>query len=74
MVAIENESREKGRAEGRAEGELEGKVAVLRSLLVKRFGELPDWAQTRLLNADVTRLERWSERILEAQSLADFFE
>nr|VFK20424.1 MAG: conserved hypothetical protein (putative transposase or invertase) [Candidatus Kentron sp. LFY] len=71
MVTARNE----GKAEGRAEGEIEGKIAVLRRQLIRRFGDLPDWAEAQLLDTtDVARLETWSERILEATSLAAFFE
>nr|VFJ97949.1 MAG: conserved hypothetical protein (putative transposase or invertase) [Candidatus Kentron sp. LFY] len=71
MVTARNE----GKAEGRAEGEIEGKIAVLRRQLIRRFGDLPDWAEAQLLDTtDVARLETWSERILDTTSLAAFFE
>nr|VFJ51706.1 MAG: conserved hypothetical protein (putative transposase or invertase) [Candidatus Kentron sp. FW]VFJ69514.1 MAG: conserved hypothetical protein (putative transposase or invertase) [Candidatus Kentron sp. FW] len=74
IVTAEREGHAKGQMEGRVEGELKGRIAVLRRQLVRRFGELPDWAQTQLHNADAAQLEVWSERILDAVSLTDFFE
>nr|VFK15677.1 MAG: conserved hypothetical protein (putative transposase or invertase) [Candidatus Kentron sp. LPFa] len=65
---------EKGRVEGRAEGRAEGEIALLRRQLIRRFGDLPDWAEARLAEADASRFETWSERILEATSLSAFFE
>ena len=86
MVAIENESKAKGReeglregraeghAEGHAEGRLEGEIAVLRRQLIRRFGDLPDWAETRLVEASESQLAIWSEHILDAASLTALFE
>src|SRR6185437_11346538 len=46
----------KGLDEGRAEGE----VAVLRRQIRKRFGALPEWAETRLTKLSVPQLEELS--------------
>nr|VFK27558.1 MAG: conserved hypothetical protein (putative transposase or invertase) [Candidatus Kentron sp. MB] len=78
MVAIQNESEAKGlakgREKGRAEGRIEGEVAVLRRQLVRRFGNLPGWVESRLSEASAVQLEAWTERILEVKSLAALFE
>nr|VFK17317.1 MAG: conserved hypothetical protein (putative transposase or invertase) [Candidatus Kentron sp. LPFa] len=90
MVAIENESKAKGReeglregrvegraeghAEGHAKGRLEGEIAVLRRQLIRRFDDLPDWAETRLVEANESQLAIWSEHILDAVSLTALFE
>ena len=58
----------------RNEGRTEGGIAVLRRLLIRRFGDLPDWAENRLARANAARIEAWSERILEAASLTALFE
>ncbi|MGF1615665.1 MAG: transposase, partial [Gammaproteobacteria bacterium] len=83
------EGREEGRQEGRQEGRLEGfqegrqegveqgtrrgELALLKRLLVHRFGPLPDWVEVKLEGADTAALEGWAERILEAQELEAVF-
>ena len=68
------EGRQEGLQEGRQEGILQGEAALLRRLLVRRFGALPSWAEQRLEQANLEELERWAERVLEAQKLAEVFE
>ncbi len=63
-----------GQQEGRQEGRQEGERLLLGRMLVKRFGALPGWAQQRLQDASTLQLERWSERILDAATLAAVFE
>lgn len=69
MVTARDEGRAEGRSEGRAEGKAEGQITILRRLLIQRFGDLPNWAQTRLVEADTSQIKAWSEQILEATSL-----
>ena len=47
--------------------------ALLKRLLNRRFGELPEWVETRLATASREELEHWAERVLEAQRLEDVF-
>jgi hypothetical protein len=56
--------------EGIKKGRREGERALVRKLLVLRFGELPADAEQRLEHASVARLARWAERVLTADSLA----
>jgi hypothetical protein len=42
-------------------------------LLAKRFGPLPEWAETRLAEADAGQLERWSDALLDAPDLESVF-
>lgn len=56
------------------EGAQRGIERMLRALLAKRFGALPEWAQARLRAADTDTLERWSPRLLDAASLEDVFD
>ena len=56
------------------QGRQEGEVNLLKSLARHRFGDLPHWAVERLDRADVGTLERWSHRLLDAESLEDVFE
>jgi predicted transposase YdaD len=70
----EQELKSEGRREGRQEGRREGEAAVLRRLLQRRFGPLPDWVEQRLDAADLPEFDEWSLRLLEARSLADIFD
>ena len=65
--------REEGKQVGREEGNHQGAERVLRSLLVRRFGDLPPWADSRLTAADTETIERWSLQLLEARSLEEVF-
>jgi hypothetical protein len=56
---------------GRDEGRKEGERALLLRLLRARFGELPATAVARVEAAEVAALERWGERVLSAQTLAE---
>jgi hypothetical protein len=53
---------------------VEGKRAVLLDQIRVRFGEVPASTLTRIEGADATRIKRWCERVLSAQSLADVFD
>jgi hypothetical protein len=56
---------ERGLSTGRHEG-IEG---TLRKLITLKFGELPAWADERLIQASDAQLDVWVERILTADSL-----
>jgi predicted transposase YdaD len=64
---------DKGKAEGKAEGKTEGKSEILLRQIVRRFGPLSPETEARVRSASADRLDLWSERILEAQTLADLF-
>ena len=53
----------------RKEGLQQGESLLLRRLLTRRFGPLPEWAERRLTDAEPAQLERWGERVLEAATL-----
>ena len=55
--------------EGRQEGRQEGEALLLRRLLIRRFGALPDWVETKLAQAKPVQLEVWGERVLDAPTL-----
>jgi hypothetical protein len=38
--------------------------------LKRRFGELPNWAVTRLQRANIEQLEAWAEQIFDAADVA----
>lgn len=55
--------------EGMQQGRLAGKVQLLTRILARRFGELPVWANDRILHADENTLDVWTEAVLSADSL-----
>lgn len=59
------------RDEGVKEGRKEGERNLLLRQLRARFGELPDAALARIEAAEDADLERWADRILTAQTIAD---
>ncbi len=61
------------KAEGVQQGLHQGQAKVLARLLVHRFGELPEWAQTRLSQAEGSDLEAWTEALLSAGSIEQVF-
>jgi predicted transposase/invertase (TIGR01784 family) len=66
--------KDEGIAEGIDQGIDQGEAAVLKRLLTKRFGQLPQWALDRLATAPREQLETWAERIFDATTLDQFFE
>ena len=64
---------QKGRQEGIQKGRQEGEQILLQRMLTRRFGELPDWAQKRLLQASPEQLEQWADRLLDVPTLDGVF-
>ena len=62
---------EEGKQQGREEGELFGELKVLRRLIEKRFGPLPDWAEKRLAARSASELEELSVRVLDAETFQE---
>jgi hypothetical protein len=62
-----------GIAKGRVEGRVEGKSSLLKRLLERRFGLLPQWASEQLERAKEDELEAWSEAVLTASTLDAVF-
>lgn len=71
------EGLEKGLQEGLQQGLQQGvrqeAMTLLRRLLERRFGKLPEWVGQRIEAADQTTLEEWVLRVPEARSLEDGF-
>ena len=61
---------EQGLEQGKLEGKLEGGAAVLERQLTRRFGPLSDETRARLTYATAEQLQLWTDRILEAPTLA----
>jgi len=64
---------QEGIKKGRAEGSLAEGRQFLRRQLRKRFGELPQWVEQKLADADVETLEMWGEALLDADTLDGVF-
>ena len=73
ITSIERMGLERWRQEGLQQGLQQGEATVLRRLLARRFGSLPPWAEERLAQASLQELERWADRVLEAQQLDEIF-
>ncbi|QPK62734.1 transposase [Methylomonas sp. LL1] len=63
------EGRQEGRKEGRQEGLQQGEAETLLKLFKLKFGEVPDWAVQKILEADKAQLDSWVELILTADSV-----
>lgn len=59
---------------GIQKGIQQGEYAILHRLLLRKFRQVPPRYLAMLLKADSETLLRWSEKILEAKSLAEVFE
>jgi len=65
---------EKLRREGMEKGRVEGRVEALVRQLAKRFGAVPDAISARLRNGTPAELDLWTDRVLDARSLAEVFD
>ncbi|MEI2771620.1 MAG: DUF4351 domain-containing protein, partial [Candidatus Competibacter sp.] len=63
----------RGQELGLQQGLQQGSTLLLRRQLRKRFGELPDWAETRLAEGTPAQLEQWAEQVLDAETLEAVF-
>lgn len=60
-------------AAGIEDGMEKGEATILRRLLERRFGSLPEWAQQRIEQANRVQLEELGLRLLDAAQLEDIF-
>ena len=51
------------------ESEQKGEAKMLTRQLQRRFGDLPPWARQKIADANLSSLEEWSLRILDATTL-----
>ena len=65
------EGEQKGRVEGEQRGEQKGEAKVLLRLLERRFGSVPDAMKARIAAADVSQLDTWIMRVLDAGSIEE---
>ncbi len=55
-------------------GMQQGECSLLARQLIRRFGILPEWVNTRLKQSHTDLLETWGERVLDAKSLEEVFD
>jgi flagellar biosynthesis/type III secretory pathway protein FliH len=72
-LAIQRGQQE-GEAKGRAKGRVEGQAELVARLLTKHFGTLSAEIHARLGRVNSDQLERWGERLLDADSLDCVFD
>lgn len=65
--------RSEGHRDGHREGQTQGKADSLLRLVRRRFGPLPDGVAERLAGATSQDLDRWTDRVLDAATLAELF-
>jgi Putative transposase, YhgA-like/Domain of unknown function (DUF4351) len=65
---------EKWVEQGLQQGLQQGQAALLRRQLTRRFGPLPEWAEERLAQAEITQLEAWADRVLDTDTLDAVFQ
>jgi hypothetical protein len=67
------QGRAEGEARGRAEGEARGRAELLKKLMTLKFGPLSPETEKRVSSAAIADLDRWSERMLNAQYIEEIF-
>ena len=67
------EWKEEGIQLGLQKGRQEGLCQALKLLLVRRFGDLPQWYIRKLEQASTEQLEYWTAKIFDANSLEELF-
>jgi len=58
---------------GLEEGVQQGELTMLRRLIEKRFGPMPQWAEERLAARSAAELEELGERVLTAKTIEELF-
>jgi len=51
--------------------EMIGKTEILTRQLFRRFGQLPEWAESRISKAEPAQLENWADAVLDASNLTE---
>ena len=62
-----------GEERGRQDGIQIGETKILMRQLQRRFGAVPDWASEKVAKADLSSLEEWSLRFVDAPTLDSVF-
>ena len=69
----EARGKEIGQKIGQEIGQKIGQTEVLRRLLTRKFGPLPDWVADKLAEADNDQILQWADRVLDETSLQAVF-
>ena len=69
VTSIERMAEKRGRQEGRQQS----MEAILRGLIQRKFGAVPDWADARIAAADEALLQQWTLSILDADTVEALF-
>ena len=72
-AVAKTEGEQVGVQKGRQEGKQEGEMLILQRLLAKRFGAIPADKISLISNASVEDIERWADRVFDAEQLSDIF-
>ena len=56
------------------QGLQQGSSSILHRLIQKRFGPLPEWAESRLASLSLPELDELSDRLLDAKTLEEVFQ
>ena len=64
---------EEGEQRGEKKWRREESASMLTRLLQRRFGDTPTWARDKIAKADLSTLEEWSLRFVDAKFLEDVF-
>ncbi|NMG15025.1 DUF4351 domain-containing protein [Aromatoleum bremense] len=73
VTSVERLTVERGMQQGMEKGRIEGEGTILRRLLTRRFGPLPQNVLDRLACAESRQLETWADRVINAASLDEVF-
>jgi len=68
-----NAGLEEGMQKGIQKGQVKAATSLLQTMLQRRFGAVPDWAASRIAQADLNTLQQWALNTLDAQRLEDVF-
>ena len=60
---------QKGEKIGIQKGIKQGEASLLKRLIVKKFGSIPDWAESLIDDATSAQIDAWGDNILTAESL-----
>nr|CRH04700.1 Putative transposase [Candidatus Magnetococcus massalia] len=62
-----------GLQEGLQAGLQKGESQLLLRQLRHQFGDLPEWAESKVSNANIDKLEEWGDKIFDAETLDSVF-
>ena len=74
ITTTERTAINKGMQLGELKGQQLGEAKLLKKLLARRFGSLPNNIEQRIDSANSDELELWADRVLDVQSLLEIFQ